>query len=83
MTTPNALIANGGRGSDAKTINFGGTSMLNISDASAFCIPEGYGVDGRLSIAPSDLGQSLMPFLSVEMSAVESQCDLWSVAEMA
>ena len=36
-----------------------------------------------MGAAPSDLGQSLMPYLSVETKQVESQCDLWTVAEMA
>jgi len=57
LQTPNALNANGGHVSDTNTINLGGISMLNISDASAFCIQEGNGGDGmRLSVAPSDLG---------------------------
>lgn len=43
----------------------------------------GGGNQNRMSVgAPSDLGQSLMPYLSVEMKASESQCDLWSVADM-
>ena len=29
------------------------------------------------------MGQSLMPYLTVDMRAEEIQCDLWSVAEMA
>ena len=44
----------------------------------------GIGESHRMSVggAPSDLGQSLMPYLSVEMKAIETQCDIWGVAEM-
>lgn len=47
--------------------------MLDISVASAFNVPEGNGHDNmRMSVAPSDLGQSLLPYLSVEHHAAES-----------
>lgn len=44
----------------------------------------GIGESHRMSVggAPSDLGQSLMPYLSVEMKVTETQCDIWGVAEM-
>ena len=63
-------------------LQIGNTSqLLDCSSLSAFN-PEAAG--GRLSLgAPSDLGQSLMPYLTVDMRAEEIQCDLWSVAEMA
>lgn len=67
-----------------KTLNLNGMSMLDISGASAFIVPEGNCQDNmRMSVGPSDLGQSLLPYLSVEHLAAESQCDIWSVAEIA
>lgn len=57
------------------------SGLLDISGLSAF-IPDEHA--NRMSMgAPSDLGQSLIPYLSPEQKAVEVQCDLWSVAEMA
>jgi len=68
--------------------------LLDISGLSAFNPIEGgadrgqahFGPESRMSVgpggAPSDLGQSLMPYLTVEMRATEAQCDLWSLAEM-
>ena len=82
LTTPNGCHM--GDKSDFKTVN--GLSMLDISGASAFVVPDtsGLGPDNmRMSVAPSDLGQSLLPYLSVEHHAADSQCDIWSVAEMA
>ena len=84
LTTPNMM----GAISDAKGASQHQSSMLDISGLSSFN-PEGCamgmggGIQPRMSVgAPSDLGQSLMPYLSVEMKASESQCDLWSVADM-
>mmetsp|Transcript_20952 Transcript_20952/g.25744 ORF Transcript_20952/g.25744 Transcript_20952/m.25744 type:complete len:257 (-) Transcript_20952:1536-2306(-) len=84
LTTPNN---NGGAAADGTDLNKSANNLmsvsglLDISGLSAF-IPDEHG--NRMSMgAPSDLGQSLIPYLSAEMRAAEAQCDLWSVAEMA
>ena len=59
-----------------KTNQMNQSQLLNMSSLSAFN-PEGMcfgGGAGRHSVgpAPSDMGQSIMPYLSVEMSAAEA-----------
>ena len=46
---------------------------------------DAHGNCNRMSVGPaqSDLGQSLMPYLSVETKQVEAQCDLWTLADYA
>ena len=69
LTTPN----NNGQGGDTTELNkslnnnlLNVSSMLDISGLSAFALPEEQ-AGARLSLgAPSELGQSLMPYLSVE-----------------
>ena len=80
LTTPN----NNG---EATELNKSGFNMINtsalldISGLSAFVADDHF---NRHSVgAPSDLGQSLMPYLCVEMRTSEAQCDLWTVAAMA
>ena len=78
LTTPNELGASE-LNKSANMRNLESSAILDISGLSAFN-PE----ENRMSIgAPSDLGQSLMPYLTAQLSASESQCDIWSVAEMA
>ena len=78
LTTPNNNDGNGGMDLNKSVNNALNVSgMLDISGLSAFIPDEG---PNRLSVGPpSDLGQSLMPFLSVEQKACEVQCDLLSM----
>ena len=73
------------------------SNLLDISGLSAFNPMEGGAERGcahfggvgvgdqshNMSVggAPSDLGQSLLPYLSTEMKATDTQCDIWGVAE--
>ena len=80
LTTPNNADQNADLNKSANNLmNVSG--LLDISGLSAF-MPDEHA--NRMSVgAPSDLGQSLIPYLSPEQKAAEAQCDLWTVAEMA